>query len=1011
LKLTLKDIQKKILLFFYNQGLELFEKGVVKAKVVEKSENFVRINSTVKDEKEYIQDIEIKEDETLKIDGKCNCEIGYNCKHVAASLIYYLKNLQNREYSYVDFWINSFKKVELKEEFLIYRLIQGGIWLYQVKRLKSNLPSKGKPAKLMAHPAFLNDEKDQEILPILNALDKFNNSSSVYDLRGKLGNFAIKTIVDFQKLYIEDNKYPTTIIKGNNLRLKFEKQDDNYLLKPQGNLIFSNPPFLIDKKNNQLVELEIDGNILSRISLLKEIKFEDITKVANFILKNMDVELEVPQDIKTKVIEISPLPRIVLFNDSFKLDFKYDDYFVPFYPRKEKKEFFSESERIEIIRNRQKEENYKKLLEDRFGFEFTKFNNNIFVMLEKNSKKLELFNQFLNSLDKLQNDGWIIEKSEDFELIFDSDSKIVLESDENDGWFNLSFEFEFNGKKAPLAPLVSSIINEFEDLDLMPEKVYLEVNKNYFVEVESETLKPVIKTILALFDKKDKEKLKVTLADAALLEIEDLEIKGSKKLFEIAKKLKNFEGIKEVTLPKGLNAKLRDYQKDGLNWLNFLWEYSFGGILADDMGLGKTIQTLSHLLRLKEANKLQTSLIVVPTSLLANWKNEIKEFTPALSKVLLYGNDREYIFNKMDKFDIIITTYAVLTRDIDKLKEFEFDYIILDEAQKIKNPRAKVSMAVKLLKSKHKLALSGTPIENHLGEIWSIFSFVMPGFLGNYKFFKEYFQNPIEKEKDFARQHLLHRKLKPFILRRTKENVVKELPPKTEIIKYTQFGEKQAKLYETIRITMEEKVKEAIANKGLNASHLTILDALLKLRQVCCDPRLLKLNKDIHESAKLDLFLEIIDELLEEDRKILVFSQFTSMLAIIEKELQIREIEYVKLTGATKNREKVINEFKNSGVKIFLISLKAGGVGLNLTEADTIIHYDPWWNPAVENQATDRAYRIGQDKPVFVYKLIVENTIEQKIIELQKKKANIQNSVYDENDVNFDKNELLDLLK
>jgi SNF2 family DNA or RNA helicase len=287
----------------------------------------------------------------------------------------------------------------------------------------------------------------------------------------------------------------------------------------------------------------------------------------------------------------------------------------------------------------------------------------------------------------------------------------------------------------------------------------------------------------------------------------------------------------------------------------------------------------------------------------------------------------------------------------------------------------------------------------------------MPGFLGSLKFFKEYFQNPIEKDKDFSKQHLLHKKLKPFILRRTKENVVKELPSKTEIIKYTQFGKKQAKLYETIRVTMEKKVKEAIAKKGLNSSHLTILDALLKLRQVCCDPRLLKLDKPINESAKLDLFLEIIDELLLENRKILVFSQFTSMLKIIEEELQKREIEYVKLTGATKNREKVINRFKKENIQIFLISLKAGGVGLNLTEADTIIHYDPWWNPAVENQATDRAYRIGQDKPVFVYKLIVENTIEQKIIELQNKKANMQKIIYDEGDTTFDKNELLELLK
>jgi superfamily II DNA or RNA helicase len=927
LKLTTQEIQKKILLFFYKEGLELFKKGtVLKCSIVESNDNFVRLNSAVKDDKEYIQDIKITKDETLTIEGKCSCQIGYNCKHVAAVCLYYQKNLQETKFSPINFHLNSLeKKVNLNEEFYIYKLISRVIYLYQVKLLKTKVPSKGKKVKFLSHSAYLEDEKDREILPILRGINNNRDDYCVANFRGKLGNFALKTVIEFKKLYIEDKKYPVTLKKIDSLKLKFEKnEEDEYVLKVDSDkkLILSNPPFFINKEENCLEEIDIDGHKLERILMFPAITFKDIPKVANVILKHLDVELEVPKEIKTKIVEISPTPRIFLFNDSFKLDFKYDDYISSFYPRRDKKEFFEDDHRITIIRNLEKEENYKKLIEDSFGFKFDKFSNDIFVYLEKNSKKLELWNAFFNSLDKLKNDGWIVETSEDFDLVFDESSKIVLESDEKDGWFNLSFEFEFNGKKAPLAPLVSSIMNEFEDLELLPEKLFLEVDKNYFVEVDSEALKPVIKTIMALFDKKSKNDLKVSLADAVLLdEFEKLEIKGNQKIFEVAKKLKNFEGIEEVTPPKNLNANLRDYQKEGLNWLNFLWEYSFNGILADDMGLGKTIQTLSHLLRLKEEKKLKTSLVIVPTSLLANWKNEIEEFTPDLSKILLYGNDRSYVYDEMTDYDIVITTYAVLTRDIDKLKEFEFDYIILDEAQKIKNPQAKVSLSVKLLKSKHKLALSGTPIENNLGEIWSIFSFLMPGFLGSLKFFKEYFQNPIEKDKDFSKQHLLHRKLKPFILRRTKENVVKELPSKTEIIKYTQFGEKQAKLYETIRVTMEKKVKEAIAKKGLNSSHLTILDALLKLRQVCCDPRLLKLEKQINESAKLDLFLEIVDELLLENRKILVFSQFTSMLKIIEEELQKREIEYVKLTGATKNREKVINKFKNEDIQIFLISL------------------------------------------------------------------------------------------
>jgi SNF2 family DNA or RNA helicase len=328
-----------------------------------------------------------------------------------------------------------------------------------------------------------------------------------------------------------------------------------------------------------------------------------------------------------------------------------------------------------------------------------------------------------------------------------------------------------------------------------------------------------------------------------------------------------------------------------------------------------------------------------------------------------------------------------------------------------------MTIAIKTFKCDYKLALSGTPIENHLGELWSIFSFLMPGFLDTLSFFKNYYQIPIEKENDTSKQELLNKRVKPFMIRRTKELVASELPSKSEIIKYTQFSDKQTALYESIRVTMDKKVREAVSKKGIGSSHIMILDALLKLRQVCCDPSLLKIKeaKKVQESAKLELFLDLLDELILEDRKILVFSQFTSMLSIIENKIKEKKYSYTKLTGSTKNREDVIEQFTLGKANIFLISLKAGGVGLNLTQADTVIHYDPWWNPAVENQATDRAYRIGQKKAVFVYKLIVENTIEQKILELQSKKKAIQDGIYSKDgqkdDIKFSSNELLELLQ
>jgi SNF2 family DNA or RNA helicase len=535
--------------------------------------------------------------------------------------------------------------------------------------------------------------------------------------------------------------------------------------------------------------------------------------------------------------------------------------------------------------------------------------------------------------------------------------------------------------------------------------------------VPLKVVEPILKTLYELFDKIEGDELKISKYDAHLIGNidEGVEFKGKKELLELSKKLKDFKGIKKIEPPKSLKANLREYQKEGLNWLNFLNEFGFGGILADDMGLGKTIQTLSLISYLKEQGKLNKPILVVmPTSLIFNWKDEIEKFTPNLSYEILYGVDRKEKFENIDKFDIILTTYQLVARDVDILGQKEFSYIILDESQKIKNPKTKMAKAIKSLKSEHKLALSGTPIENNLEELWSIFSFLMPGFLGDLKFFKNYYQKEIEQNNSIKKMEHLRKKITPFILRRTKNLVAKELPKKTEIIKYAEFESTQARLYESVRVAMEKKVKEAISKKGLNRSHITILDALLKLRQICCDPSLLKLKEaqKVKKSAKLELLFELVDKLLQENKKILLFSQFTSMLDIIEEELNKKDIKYTKLTGSTRKREEVIKEFKKEDTKIFLISLKAGGVGLNLTEADTIIHYDPWWNPAVENQATDRAYRIGQDKKVFVYKLIVKNSIEQKILELQKKKAKLQESIYDNKDrEKIDGNELLELLK
>jgi SNF2 family DNA or RNA helicase len=474
---------------------------------------------------------------------------------------------------------------------------------------------------------------------------------------------------------------------------------------------------------------------------------------------------------------------------------------------------------------------------------------------------------------------------------------------------------------------------------------------------------------------------------------------GGEQLRETGRKLSRFGSVKKVPAPAGLRATLRDYQADGLAWMQFLREYDLAGILADDMGLGKTVQTLAHILVEKEAGRLSSpALVIAPTSLMTNWVEEANRFAPDLKVLMLQGKERVDLFDQIDQADLVLTTYALLPRDEEKLREHQYHLVILDESHYIKNTRSKAAQTAGLLDARHRLCLTGTPLENHLGELWSQFHFLLPGLLGDEKSFNSQFRHPIERQDDPVRRALLNRRIKPFLLRRTKDNVAKELPEKTEMVRKVELTGAQRDLYETVRLAMDKKVREEIDRKGVARSQIVILEALLKLRQVCCDPRLVKSLPARKQpvSAKLADLMQMVDDLLDEGRKILVFSQFTSMLALIEEELEARKIPYALLTGETRDRSAQVAAFQQGAVPIFLISLKAGGVGLNLTAADTVIHYDPWWNPAAENQATDRAWRIGQDKPVFVYKLIAKGTLEEKIQQLQQKKSELAQSILSE---------------
>ncbi|HQW27836.1 MAG TPA: DEAD/DEAH box helicase [Verrucomicrobiales bacterium] len=602
----------------------------------------------------------------------------------------------------------------------------------------------------------------------------------------------------------------------------------------------------------------------------------------------------------------------------------------------------------------------------------------------------------------LERRGWEVRFTADVgfkPLVFRTDTWQAEIVDEGKGWFHLSAGFEIDGETFELQPILAALVkNRFLDVtEGMPSgqefMIFLPDGRGLALPVGR--FRRILKTLGELLEFKfGNGPVKLGKLDAALvageLAGESLSLTVPQEVEELSARLRDFESIERVPLPTGLRAELREYQYDGYCWMQFLARHGLNGILADDMGLGKTLQTLTHLLSGIESGRSEglPSLVIAPTSVVMNWQREAAKFAPDLSVLVLQGADRKSQFRKISRSDLVLTSYALLHRDLDHLLEHEFHLLALDEAQHIKNPGAQVTQAVGSLRAKHRLCLSGTPVENHLGELWSLFHFLMPGLLGSLDTFRSVYQTPIEKSGSEAKRAALVRRVGPLILRRTKHDVAKELPSKTEILHEIEMSQAQKDLYETVRSTMDKQVRQALAIRGQQAQ-IVFLDALLKLRQICCHPGLLKEQRSAATSAKFDYLVDLLRVFREEGHRVLLFSQFTSMLDLIEAHLVGEKVVYLKLTGETKDRQGLVERFQGGEGEVFLISLKAGGTGLTLTGADTVIHYDPWWNPAAENQATDRAYRIGQDKPVFVHKLICQNTVEERIQQMQGKKDDL----------------------
>ncbi len=605
---------------------------------------------------------------------------------------------------------------------------------------------------------------------------------------------------------------------------------------------------------------------------------------------------------------------------------------------------------------------------------------------------------FSGPMKQLEEAGWRIEYDVSCKLrraeVDDWFMDTSLADSSDTDWFNIDLGIVVDGVRISLVPLLRKLFVAQGDLSsdrFLKTPLDVPLPDGRYVRLKPERLSRIRDLLMELFQANTDPSAALRtdrLRAAQFAGVDGWHWSGSSQIRDLIERIRT-AATTPTDPPPGLAATLRPYQQYGLTWLQFLREFDLSGILADDMGLGKTVQALAHLLCEKQAGRLdRPALVVAPTSLMGNWRQETQRFAPDLRVLVLHGAGRKEHFEQLDQHDLIVTSYQLLARDQEFLTKQPYHLVILDEAQMVKNPSTLYAQAARRLVTRHRLALTGTPMENHLGELWAIFDFLMPGFLGNNRQFRQLFRDPIEKAGDSSRRKVLAQRIAPLVLRRRKNEVALELPPKNEMVQEIELSGAQRDLYESIRVTMESHVRDQIANMGLARSHIFILEALLKLRQVCCDPRLLKLAsaKKVTESAKLDWLVQTLPSMIEDGRKILLFSQFTSMLELIEKKLAELKIKYVRLTGDTRDRDTPVQSFQRGEVPLFLISLKAGGTGLNLTAADTVIHYDPWWNPAVENQATDRAHRIGQDKTVFVYKLITQGTVEEKIQALQQRK-------------------------
>lgn len=967
-----------------------------------------------------------------QLQDSCTCPVGQRCKHVLAVLLrlkrdYAQQQLRVRQLPLLQL-DNWFAEVEQQqqpaaaepEDTILYLLSYGqtGLQLYprRVKLLKKGGYSKGQPLgkyDLISpqRPSWLSEE-DYRLLTVFRS----HNSQEQHVLEARWGYELLQELLATGRCFFGESRQELSWQGTRPLTLEWQEHEAGQRLSwhiaedDANQLVYTDPPCFLNTDHYELglVETVLSGGELKLLAKMPPIPATQLAaRLGKLQQLFKQVSLPVPPGVAIQQLTVKPTPVLALqmrvqqpdtpAKPTAVLYFDYAGHRLPLDLKQAQTELIAPEQSIFIKRHRSTElAALEQLLQ--LGL--------VDCPLPAPANKLsaygigdgpdnpELWQPLLDRLDELKALGWQIEQASDFNLQILEATPYLQVQDGKQSGFELGIQVDINGQQVPLLPLISQWLRQF-GLPTAGQTIWLSLPQGKLA-LPMTLIQPLIDTIVELLNLQ-KSPLTLALPDykAAILPppgAAEIQYLNASRVSSLTEQLHNFQGITEVALPSGLNAVLRSYQQQGLNWLVFLRTFGLGGVLADDMGLGKTLQTLSFMLYEKQHGRLtKPALIVCPTSLLGNWQNEAARFTPALSVLQVYGAKRRPLFEQLADYDVIVTSYPLLVRDLPLYRQREFSLVVLDEAQHIKNAGSQASQSVRALKREFSLALSGTPLENHLGELKSLFDFVLPGLLGTEAHFNQVYRKPIEKHADSERANHLKQKIAPFMLRRSKNQVATELPEKTEILQLLELEADQRNLYESIRLIMETKVRELFLRKGVAASQIEFLDALLKLRQACCDARLVPIEQaqSVRHNAKLSWLRENLPEMVEEGRRVLLFSQFASMLHLIEQELQFLGISYSKLTGQTKQRQTQIDAFQQGETEVFLISLKAGGTGLNLTAADTVIHYDPWWNPAAENQATDRAHRIGQDKPVFVYKLIARNTVEEKVQQLQQYKQGL----------------------